>query len=248
MIYFDCDGVRMSAIWHCFGNYMHRVDLGEVLAMLEASGTNVVPVNTHELDSRVRPEDLRIGFGSVTYAALAAAHDLSRYILMANINHQTSADAAVEKTLFAVEMTGIATIKLEVLSEGLSTSNDAALIDAVRMLRQRRPDLRIMPLLSNDPVVAKELVDAGCPLLRVMGGPIGSGEGIADEAAFAECCGLGVPVVLDGGIGAVEHYLTARRLGAAGCLVNSMLFDQGQPPNRILRDFVERALREPVDV
>jgi thiazole synthase len=238
----------MAAIWHCFGNYMHRVDLGEVLAMLEASGTNVVPVNTHELDSRMRPEDLRIGFGSVSYAALAAAHDLSPYILMANINHQTSAAAAVEKTLLAVEMTGIATIKLEVLSDDLSRSNDAALIDAVRTLRQRRPDLRIMPLLSNDPIVAKELADAGCPLLRVMGGPIGSGTGIADEAAFAKCCNLGVPVVLDGGIGAVEDYLAARRLGAAGCLVNSMLFDQGVPPSRVLRDFVEGALREPVSV
>lgn len=216
--------------------------------MLEASGTNVVPVNTHQLDARMQPEDLRIGFGSVTYAALAAARDLSRYILMANINHQISADAAVEKTLFAVEMTGISTIKLEVLSDSLSTSNDAALVDAVRILRQRRPDLRIMPLLSNDPVVAKELVDAGCPLLRVMGGPIGSGAGIADEAAFAECCSLGVPVVLDGGIGAVEDYLAARRLGAAGCLVNSMLFEHGLPPSKVLRDFVERALREPADV
>jgi thiazole synthase len=97
-------------------------------------------------------------------------------------------------------------------------------------------------------VVAKELVDAGCPLLRVMGGPIGSGAGIADEAAFAECCNLGVPVVLDGGIGAVEDYLTARRLGAAGCLVNSMLFEQGLPPSKVLGDFVERALREPADV
>ena len=166
---------------------------------------------------------------------------------MANINHQRSAAAAVEKTLFAVEMTRIKTIKLEVLTDDLSTSNDAALIDAVQMLRQRRPDLRIMPLLSNDPVVAKELVDAGCPLLRVMGGPIGSGTGIDDETAFAQCCGSGVPVVLDGGIGTVEDYITARRLGAAGCLVNSMLFEQGLPPSAVLRDFVERALREPVD-
>jgi thiazole synthase len=243
--YFDCDGLRMAAIWHCFGNYMHRVDLNEVLNMLEASGTNVVPVNTHELDSDRRPEDLRIGFGTVTYDELAAACDLSRYILMANINHQTSADAAVEKTIVAAEMTGIPSIKLEVLSEDLRSSNDGELISAVQRLRERRPDLRIMPLHSNDPVVAKELVAAGCPLLRVMGGAIGSGVGIVDEASFADCCRLGVPVVLDGGIGTVDHYFAARRLGAAGCLVNSMLFDQGRPPHEVLRDFVERALPEP---
>ena len=247
MNYFDCDGLRMASIWHCFGNYMHRVDLNDVLEMLKASGTNVVPVNTHQLDPEMRPENLLIGFGSVTYARLAAIHDLSKYILMANINHQTTTNAAVEKALLAAEMTGITTIKLEVLSADLTTSNDAKLISAVQILRARRPDLRIMPLHSNDPLVAGELAAAGCPLLRVMGGPIGSGVGIVDEAAFAQCCKLGVPVVLDGGIGDVEHYLNARKLGASGCLVNSMLFERCKPPQKVLQDFVDGALHELVD-
>lgn len=246
--YFDCDGLRMSSIWHCFGNYMHRVTLTEVLAMLEASGTNVVPINTHRLDSEKRPDDLLIGFGDVTYAALSEAHDLSSYIPMLNINHQTSAHAAVEKTLLAVEMTNVQTIKLEVLSDDLASSNDIALISAVKSLKERRPDLRIMPLLSSDPLVAEELAEAECPLLRVMGSPIGSGVGIADEVAFAECCKLGVPVVLDGGVGEAVHYLTAKRLGATGCLVNSMLFEQGRPPQDVLRQFVHRVSRQPADL
>lgn len=244
---FDCDGLRLATIWHCFGNYMHRVDLDQVLKMLGASGTNVIPVNTHRLTAEKRRDDLLIGFGNVTYDGLAAARDLSDYILMLNINHQTTASAAAEKTLIAADMTGIKTIKLEVLSEDMKRSNDAALIDVVQILRTRRPDLRIMPLHANDPAVAKELVDAGCPLLRVMGGPIGSGVGILDEAAFAACCRVGVPVVLDGGIGNVKHYLAAKRLGASGCLVNSMLFEREQQPYEVLGDFVDRALRQPVD-
>lgn len=245
MRYFSCDGLSLATIWHCFGNYMHRVELEQVLKMLSASGTNVIPVNTHLLDARRRRDDLLIGFGDVTFDRLAAARDISQYILMVNVNHQTTAAAAVEKTLVAVDMTGIETIKLEVLSDDLKNSNDAALIDAVQDLRTRRPDLRIMPLHSNEPAVAKELVDAGCPLLRVMGGAIGSGAGIVDEHSFEACCRLGVPVVLDGGVGHADDFLVATRLGASGCLVNSMLFERGQEPYEVLADFVESALREP---
>lgn len=244
--YFSCDGLSLATIWHCFGNYMHRVELAQVLKMLDASGTNVIPVNTHLLDGARRREDLLIGFGDVTFDRLAAAKDISRYVLMVNVNHQTDAASAVEKTLIAADMTGIETIKLEVLSEDLKESNDAALVEAVGTLRDRRPDLRIMPLHSNDPAVARELVDAGCPLLRVMGGSIGSGAGIIDEASFAACCRSGVPVVLDGGVGGPGDYQVATRLGAAGCLVNSTLFERDQEPDEVLGDFVERALREPV--
>lgn len=245
MRYFNCDGLSLATIWHCFGNYMHRVDLQQVLAMLDASGTNVIPVNTHKLDAAKRRGDLLIGFGNVTFDGLAAAKDISRYILMVNVNHQTAASTAVDKTLLAADLTGIETIKLEVLSEDLKNSNDAALVEAVQTLRARRPDLRIMPLHSNDPAVAKDLVEAGCPLLRVMGGSIGSGAGIIDEASFEACCRLGVPVVLDGGVGDADDYLAATRLGAAGCLVNSMLFERGREPDEVLGDFVETALREP---
>jgi thiazole synthase len=227
---------------------MHRVDLEQVLKMLSASGTNVIPVNTHLLDAGGRREDLLIGFGNVTLDGLAAARDVSKYILMVNVNHQTSAAAAVDKTLLAADMTGIKTIKLEVLSENLKNSNDSALIEAVRILRTRRPDLRIMPLHSNDPAVAKELANAGCPLLRVMGGPIGSGAGIIDEPAFEACCRLGVPVVLDGGVGDAGDYRLATRLGASGCLVNSMLFEREREPYEVLGDFVESALRQSATV
>jgi len=243
--YFSCDGLSLATIWHCFGNHMHRVELDQVLKMLSASGTNVIPVNTHLLDGGRRRDDLLIGFGNVTFDGLAAAKDISQYILMVNVNHQTTAAAAVEKTLIAADMTGIETIKLEVLSEDLKSSNDVALVNAVQMLRTRRPDLRLMPLHSNEPAVAQELVEAGCPLLRVMGGSIGSGAGIIDEPSFEACCRLGLPVVLDGGVGDADDYLVATRLGASGCLVNSMLFERGQEPDEVLGDFVASALREP---
>jgi thiazole synthase len=242
MMYFECDGMKLSSIWHCFGNYMHKVDLHQVQKMLLASGSNVIPINTHTLDKSKSKDDLKIGFGDVTFDKLCSVLDTSAYHLFANINHQTTAESAVEKVKLCVDLTGFSIIKLEVLTDDLRSSNDRALIDAVTMLRTSHPDLCIMPLHSNDPIVAKELRGAGCPLLRVMGGPIGSGVGIPDEDAFAQCCALDVPIVLDGGVGSVEHYLRASELGAVGCLVNSMLFETGREPDEVLGEFVAQSL------
>ena len=248
MRYFDCAGMEMASIWHCFGNYMHSVDLDEVIRMIAASGTNVIPINTHHLGADLRREHLQIGFGGVTFDALNSAMNLQDYILMLNINHQTTSKAAVRKTLDALAMTGVNVIKLEVLNEDMSTSSDDQLLEAVLELRQLRPELQLMPLFSNNYELAQKLVDAGCPLLRVMGTPIGSGGGIADLETFAKICALPVPVVLDGGVGAPEDYIQAMKVGAAGCLVNSMLFATDAPPSKVLRDFVVRSLNAVEDL
>jgi thiazole synthase len=242
MRYFTSAGMDMASIWHCFGNYMHSVDLDEVIRMIAASGTNVIPINTHHLNSERNRQHLQIGFGGVTYDALVEAMNLQNYIMMLNINHQTSAAAAVAKTLNAREMVQVDVVKLEVLNPDLRTSADEELLQAVLELRRRRPELKLMPLFSNDLAMAQRLVDAGCPLLRVMGTPIGSGGGIVDLDTFGKICALDVPVVLDGGVGCSEHYLQAARVGAAGCLVNSMLFDTPARPSQILRRFVAEAL------
>lgn len=242
-MYFDCNGMRLSSIWHCFGNYMHKVDLIQVEKMLKASRSNVIPVNTHRLDKSMNRKDLLIGFGDVTFDILSDAINMSQYFVFSNINHQTTASSAVEKVKLSNNLASLSIIKLEVLTDDLKSSNDSALIEAVSILRSSHPDLCIMPLHSNDPIVAKELASAGCPLLRVMGGPIGSGVGVLDEDAFAQCCSLDVPIVLDGGVGNVAHYLRAHQLGATGCLVNSMLFETEREPYQVLGDFVDHAVR-----
>jgi thiazole synthase len=228
----------MSRIWHCFGNTMHRVDLATALAMLAASRSNVLPVNTHLLDEASGRQGLLVGFGGVRFDELAPRLPMDEMVVMLNINHQTSARAAIEKTLLAHALTGERIVKLEVLNADMRTSNDAALIDAVRHLRQALPELIIMPLLHNDHTSAQTLVDLGCPLLRVMGSGIGEGAGIRDEQAFARICTLPAPVVLDGGVRDARDYAHAHRLGAVGCLINSALFDGGATPQARLAQFL----------
>ena len=235
---FDVAGVRMTRIWHCFGNYMHRVDIETILAMLSASSTNVLPINTHRLDADTGRQGLLIGFGGVQFDQLAERANVDEMVVMLNINHQTSAEAAVEKTLLAHALTGERIVKLEVLNRDLRTSNDPELIEAVRQLKIALPELILMPLLHNDFASARTLADLGCPLLRVMGSGIGDGLGIVDEHEFERICALPVPVVLDGGVRDASDYAHAHRLGAAGCLINSALFSNGTAPDVELARFL----------
>jgi thiazole synthase len=236
---FECAGRKLSRLWHCFGNYMHTVDLSDVVAMLAASETNVLPVNTHRLDKRRNRDDLLIGFGGVTYDLLSATVDTGQMIKMVNINHQTIVEDVVDKTLLAYELTGEPVIKLELLRSDLKRSNDAMLVKAVEQLSRRAPQLVLMPLVSNNALAARDLIALNCPLLRVMGGPIGSGSGIADRDTFAELCALAPHVVLDGGVGSAADVVLARKLGADGCLVNSMLFMDPRGPAATLQHLVD---------
>ena len=243
---FDVAGFRMTRIWHCFGNYMHRVDIETILAMLAASQTNVLPINTHFLDDTNGREGLLIGFGGVQFDQLAERTNMDDMVIMLNINHQTSAQAAIEKTKLAHALTGERVVKLEVLNPDLRTSNDAELIEAVKQLRQALPELIIMPLLHNDHASAQTLIELGCPLLRVMGSGIGDGKGIIDAQEFERICALPVPVVPDGGVRNAEDYAHAHRLGAAGCLINSALFMNGttpENPEKRLAEFLSDSQR-----
>lgn len=238
---FEVAQLSMTRIWHCFGNYMHKVNLTTVLNMLTASKTNVLPINTHQLTEASGRQGLQIGFGGVAFDDVAANIKLDNMTLMLNINHQLSAQAAVNKTQLAHALTGERVVKLEVLNPDMRTSNDAALIEAVTLLNAELPALILMPLLSNNYQTAKALVDLGCPLLRVMGSGIGDAQGILNPDEFAKICTLPVPVVLDGGVRNADDLAHAMQLGAQGCLVNSALFADGLKPEVELAQFLSDA-------
>ena len=238
---FSVAQLSMTRIWHCFGNYMHKVNLDTVLNMLSASKTNVLPINTHQLTPTSGRSGLQIGFGGVLFDDVVAKINSNSMVFMLNINHQLSAQAAVEKTKLAYALTDERVVKLEVLNADMRTSNDAELIEAVKLLKAQLPALILMPLLSNDAQTAKTLVDLGCPLLRVMGSGIGDAQGILDPETFTRICNFPVPVVLDGGVRHAADLAHAMQLGAQGCLVNSALFAEGLKPEVELTNFLSEA-------
>lgn len=241
--YLSLSGMVLDRFWHCFGTEKHRAPMDLIIQLLHTSGTNILPINTHHLDERRERSALEHGFAGATYDALGERMDLSRYVKMLNINLRMTADEAVKTAKIAVDMTGERVLKLEVLEPRLRQSRDDDVVEAARRLIAWEPSLVVLPLLSCCVDTAKAAVDAGCPLLRVMGSPISSGNGIADESVFAEICSLPTPVVLDGGIGRTTDIDGAVALGADGVLINSVLFASGRPPVDVMAEFAAVARR-----
>jgi hypothetical protein len=240
------NGETVNSLWHCFGVKHEVVDLNTAVAMLHASHTALLPINCHRIDEAKPVYGAGtygvplIGHGDVTWEDFKPFSDSISLVPCLNINLQTSVEDAVKRARRARELTGIDLLKLEVLTDDLTDSDDNACVEAT--LELATDGFRVMPLISAHYGTAALLAGMDAvPLLRVMGSPIGSSRGIDRPYRLHRICTLPKPVILDGGIGYIGHILEAMRLGCAGVLVNSMLF-KGDDPVGQLRH-VRSALR-----
>jgi thiazole synthase len=128
--------------------------------------------------------------------------------------------------------------KIECLVSDGTRSLDEEVIHAAKVLREEYPSMVVAPLISANFRVARILADIGCDVLRVSGSAIGSRKGIEDRESFQSICKLGLPVMLDGGVGGAKDWRIAERLGASGILINSALFTGTAPPHVLLERFV----------
>ena len=82
----------------------------------------------------------------------------------------------------------------------------------------------VLPYVHADPVLCKQLEDAGAAAVMPLGAPIGSNRGL-ESRAFLEIiiAQARVPVVVDAGLGAPSHAAEALELGADAVLVNTAI-------------------------
>jgi thiazole synthase ThiGH ThiG subunit len=240
----------MTALFHCFGaNRAHRVGTSLAADMLRASRCPYLPVNTHDVGKLDRGDDLPIGYWKATLGSVrdAVAAELTLTPVL-NINHPVSAEEAVARARRAADLTGISTIKLEVLNRGLVVSNNAAVVDAARTLARLGFD--VWPLITPDSHAFRECVRLGSSMIRIMGSPIGTCRGIDPRnlpLVRELIADRPVPVMLDGGIGSAADVRQAFDMGFDAVLVNSCLFAPGADPVRRLREFravADQALAE----
>ncbi|WP_089156169.1 hypothetical protein [Micromonospora sp. NBS 11-29] len=226
-------------LFHCFGaRPEHRVDTAQAVAMLAASGCRYLAVNTHTIDRIERGDDLPIGYSTATLGSVRDSLGAdSPVVPVLNINHPVTAQEAVERTRRAAELTGLRIIKLEVLDEDFTLSqNDAVVAAAATLVAE---GFEVWPLITPDAAVLAECVALGSTMVRVMGSPIGARRGIDPqwrEEMDQLLAGATVPIMLDGGVGSVEHAVAAARQGFDSILVNSCLFADGDPV-AALREF-----------
>ncbi len=114
-------------------------------------------------------------------------------------------------------------IKLEVIGD-----EDTLLPDAPELLRAAEELVAegfvVLPYTTDDPVLARRLVDVGCAAVMPLGSPIGSGMGIRNPyniSLIRET--VSVPVVLDAGIGTASDATLAMELGCDAVMAASAI-------------------------
>ena len=112
-------------------------------------------------------------------------------------------------------------IKLEVIGDENTLLPDAPelLLAAEQLVED---GFTVLPYTTDDPILARRLVDVGCAAVMPLGAPIGSGMGIRNPyniALIREA--VDVPIVLDAGVGTASDAALAMELGCDAVMVAS---------------------------
>jgi thiazole synthase len=190
--------------------------LSEAIA---ASATDLVTVALRRIDPGARGSliDVLADAGVGLLPNTAGCHTARDAVLTARLAREA----------FATEW-----VKLEVIGD-----EDTLLPDAPELLRAAEElvdeGFVVLPYTSDDPVLARRLVDVGCAAVMPLGAPIGSGMGVRNPyniALLREA--VDVPVVLDAGIGTASDAALAMELGCDAVMVASAI-SRAQDPVRM---------------
>ena len=177
---------------------------------LEASGAQMVTVALRRVDFK-NPENI------LTWI------DRKKYTLLPNTSGARNAKEAIFLAHMAREM-GLGTwLKLEVISDSQYLLPDPfETLEAARSLAQE--GFTILPYIQADPVLAKRLVEVGCPVVMPLGSPIGSNRGLKMKETLRILIEQAtVPVIIDAGLGIPSHACEAMEMGADAVLVNTSI-------------------------
>lgn len=190
----------------------------EMVAAVEASGTEMITVAIRRLD-----------LDDPTSKTLLDYIDWSRYQILPN----TAGCSTVEEALFVArlgrEVGQTDFVKLEVIPDPKYLFPDgAATLEAARRLVAE--DFIVLPYIHADPVLAKNLEDAGCATVMPLGSAIGSGQGIhTGEEIRIIIEQANIPVVVDAGLAVPSDAAEALEMGADAVLVNTAIAQAEDP-------------------
>ncbi len=193
---------------------------------ITASGAQVVTVG---LKRHLAGDPARHGGDAITLLRAVCAASAAR--LLPNTAGCRSAREAVLLAQMARELFDTAWVKLEVIGDEHTLQPDPfELVDAAAQLV--RLGFQVFPYCTDDLVVCRRLLDAGCRVLMPWAAPIGSGQGLLDPTALRILRARlpDVPLIVDAGLGAPSHAALAMELGFDGVLLNSAVSQAVDPP------------------
>src|SRR5687767_6522636 len=187
-------------------------DFAETRAAVEASGAQIVTVAIRRTNIGQNPNE----------PSLLDAIPPSKYTLLPNTAGCYSADDAVRTLRLARELLdGHDLVKLEVLGDPKTLyPNVVETVAAAKTLV--KDGFQVMVYTSDDPIIAKQLEEAGCVAVMPLASLIGSGMGILNPWNLQIIIeNAKVPVIVDAGVGTASDAAIAMELGCDGVLMNT---------------------------
>jgi thiazole synthase len=133
-----------------------------------------------------------------------------------------SAREAVKTACMARELFQTDLIKLEVIGDELNLQPDPfGLVEAATELVKL--GFKVFPYCTEDWVLCRRLMDAGCEVLMPWAAPIGTGQGPRNARALRELRQRApeIPLIIDAGIGLPSHACQVMEWGFDGVLLNT---------------------------
>jgi thiazole synthase len=204
-----------SRLWVGTGKYK---DFVETQKAVEASGADVVTVAVRRVNITDRKTENLLDYISP-----------KKYKILPNTAGCYTVDDALRYARLG-RAAGISDmVKLEVIGDEKTLFPDTGgLIEAARILVKE--GFIVFPYTNDDPIVAKKLVDVGCPAVMPLAAPIGSGLGIRNPYNLKILMeSVNVPVIVDAGVGTASDAALAMEYGADGVLMNTAIAGAKEP-------------------
>ncbi|MEE9199225.1 MAG: thiazole synthase [Dehalococcoidia bacterium] len=198
------------------GKYRNYDDMNAAFA---AAGTEMITVALRRLD-----------LDDPSKKTLLDYIDWSKYTILPNTAGARTAEEAVHTARLARAMGLSDWVKLEVIPDPKYLLPDpVGTLEAARTLVEE--GFVVLPYINDDPVLARQLEEAGTATVMPLASPIGSGQGLVNfEQIKIIIEQATVPVVVDAGLGAPSDAALAMEIGSDACLVNTAVAQAEDPP------------------
>ena len=176
-----------------------------------ASGTNMVTLAMKRVDLNNSEDEM-------------LHHVLADGIrLLPNTSGVRNADEAVFAAQMSREAFGTNWLKLEIHPDPRYLLPDS--VETLKATEKlAKMGFIVLPYCQADPVLCRQLEEAGAAAVMPLAAPIGTNGGLQTKDFIRIIIEqAGVPVVVDAGLGAPSHAAEAMEMGASACLVNTAI-------------------------
>src|ERR1700676_5176313 len=142
----------------------------------------------------------------------------------------STASEAVNTACMAREMFQSDLIKLESIGDEANLQPDPyGLVDAASEIVKR--GFQVLPYCTEDWVLSRQMMDAGCEVLMPWGAPIGTGQGPRNPRGLRELRERApqIPLIVDAGIGLPSQACQVMEWGFDGVLLNTAVSRANDP-------------------